>query len=69
MKELDLPPENHVVQVVDFHYGENDRIKLECTCLAWWSIAQPKGMTVEEAITRSIGNHLGSLKRPPTKPD
>jgi hypothetical protein len=70
MKELDLPPEEHIAQMTDTHYGPSEGIKVECSCNAWWVVPQPRGRTtIEEAVAESIKNHIGSLKRPATKPD
>lgn len=67
MKELDLPLEEHIVTVESYDFGIDHRIKLVCTCNARWTIAN-KGNT-EQAVIESAGNHIHSLKRPPTKPD
>jgi hypothetical protein len=70
MKELDLPPEEHIAQMVDTHYGPSGGIKVECSCNAYWVVPQPTGTTtIEQVVEQSIKNHIGSLKRPATKPD
>lgn len=66
MTERVLPPEEHIAQVTNWRYGLTGNIRIDCACGAYWTVPH---MSTTDTITESIKNHLGTIKRPPTKPD
>ena len=62
--------QEHITNITDSCYGITGGIRVDCSCGSYWVMAQPrKGQTSEGLLATSTANHIGTTKKPVTKPD